>query len=85
MRDKMDRPYGLGFNGHARKCDCARCAASRAKEVKRYLTAPTVKIPEARDATVLVRAHFRRMPDHMKRYPRSKRALRRLLAQWGER
>ena len=82
---KLKRPYGLGFNGHARKCDCASCAKARVDAVKAYVKAPKVALPKTQDSTVLVRAHFRRQPRHLKRMPATRDALRSWLAEWSGR
>lgn len=77
-KKKAERPYGVGFNGHARKCDCTACAKARVEAVLDYVHNPTVKLGKP-GATVLVKAYFRRHPNHMHRQPQSLALLRRRL------
>lgn len=68
--------YGLGYNGHARCCKCDSCAEAKLREVKAYVKAPTVRPPASSSATVLVRAHFRRQPKHLSKWPKARELFR---------
>lgn len=52
-------PYSIGYNGHAKACDCDACAKKRARDLVARARERSVKAP-APDATIFVRAHFRR-------------------------
>lgn len=55
----MKRPYGLGLNGHARKCTCTDCCAARAKDIKaRWREHGAVDRPTS-DKTIFVRSYWR--------------------------
>lgn len=77
---KRGKGFGLGFNGHARKCDCTSCASSRAKEFQRSLTqAHRPKAPTSLQHSVFVRSYFRRQPNHWKSMPNTRALVRGLL------
>jgi hypothetical protein len=74
--------YSLGYNGHAKSCDCRTCGAYRqaafAKQLKSIAqvarAAPdAVKLPTTVDQTVFVRAHYKRQPNHLRKYPQTRR------------
>lgn len=72
-------PYSAGFNGHAFKCTCTRCLKSKASAFDELDS--TMKIePKSLAATVLVRAHYRYHPGHMKGDPKARALQRRLLS-----
>lgn len=81
----MNRPYSLGHNGHAKKCDCTKCAKSKARAFKFKLEVVTTlderfaRAPISSDQTVFVRAHFKRSPNHLRRFPRARMLIRRTL------
>lgn len=75
-RGKRRARYGLGYNGHAKCCKCDACAKSKLDEVRAYVKAPTVRPPPSADATVLVRAYFRRQPRHLKKWPVARKLFR---------
>lgn len=88
MANSKARPYSVGFNGHAKSCDCKTCGESRrqvfAAQLKTVLqasrAAPTVvKLPTSADQTVFVRAHYKRSPNHLRKYPLAKRLFRAVL------
>lgn len=75
--------YAIGFNGHARICDCLRCAQDRAKD---YLQAHMNSNQFASvdpDKPCYVRAHFRKSPRMWKSMPQSKEVLVRMLRGLG--
>lgn len=74
------KPYTLGFNGHARSCDCAACAKSRAERVAElWEKNGAYARPKSDDATVFVNSYFRTQKNHFKRMPNSRNALRALV------
>ena len=76
----MDKPYAHGFNGHARCCDCEKCAASRAEAVaSRWEENGKFATPKTLDSTVFVNSHFRRAPNHLKNFPATRKLMRNLL------
>ena len=76
----MDKPYAHGFNGHARCCDCGKCAASRAEAVaSRWEENGKFAMPKTLDSTVFVNSHFRRAPNHLKNFPATRKLMRNLL------
>jgi len=75
----MERPYAMGHHGHARCCDCIRCAETRAMmklaEWQKY-----GGVAEADpEKTVFVRAYWRKQPGHLRNYPQTLKRLQRLL------
>jgi len=78
--DAEKKPYALGFNGHARSCDCDKCAASRAEVVsERWEENGKFATPKTLDSTVFVNSHFRRSPNHLKNFPETRKMMRNLL------
>ena len=78
--DAEKKPYALGFNGHARSCDCDKCAASRAEVVsERWEENGKFATPKTLDSTVFVNSHFRRSPNHLKNFPETRKLMRNLL------
>lgn len=78
--DAERKPYAVGHNGHARCCDCDKCAVVRAERISQlWEENGKAAIPKTLDSTVFVRSHFRRQPDHLKRFPTTRRMMRRLL------
>lgn len=71
-------PYTLGLFGHARCCDCARCARARVKILAQRWKHPASPTPASPDATIYVRAHFRR-GKYLTRTPRTLRLLKRTM------
>lgn len=77
-------PYSLGYNGHARSCDCPACAASRAEDIAARARGYGIKGKELSLGTVpvksyTVRAHMRKQRGHLSHLPRTKRELLKLL------
>jgi hypothetical protein len=71
--------FKLGFNGHAWSCVCEKCTRSKLDAFDDL--DPRLRIePKDVAATVLVRAHYRYHPRHMKGAPKSRKLLRRLLS-----
>jgi len=76
----MNKPFSLGLNGHAKSCDCDLCATSRAQKVSElWEQNGSFAEPRTNDSTVFVRSFFRRQPNHLKRYPNTKRIMRALI------
>lgn len=76
----MKKPYGANAQGHANKCDCSICARAKAHHFRSALTkAMYPRPPESAEQTVFVRSFFRRQPGHLKRYPRTRRLIQRIL------
>lgn len=76
----MNKPYSLGFNGHAKSCDCNKCAISRAERVSElWEENGSYAAPKTADATVFVRSFFRRQPNHYKKLPNTRRVMRALI------
>lgn len=80
------KPYGTGYNGHANKCDCSKCGKVRRAAFSRKLTQISklaewgvARTPTSSDQTVFVRAHFKRAPNHLRRFPRTLQLIRRTL------
>ena len=71
------KPYALGFNGHAKKCDCPKCCVSRMREFKKYVrsTMRTMPVMTERTKTVFVRPHWRNQPNHLNKQPLFKRLI----------
>lgn len=75
-----ERPYAAGFHGHAKCCDCERCAASRVAAVEKlWRQNGRYAAPRSSDATIFVRSHFRRGKKHLSRFPNTKRFMRELV------
>lgn len=72
------RPYSLGYDGHAKACRCDACIKAWVAERRAAVKLPP-RLPSGRDATVFVRGHFRRQPNHLRREPELRRAWRRAL------
>lgn len=75
---KAARPYALGYNGHAKACRCGPCVQAWVAVRKAAVKLPPRR-PASGDATVFVRGHFRRQPNHLRREPELRRAWRRAL------
>lgn len=82
----MNRPYGLGLGGHANKCDCTKCAkykarafGSRIDSIRKLRLDGLARLPTSSDQTVFVRAHFKRSPHHLSRFPRTLRLFHKTL------
>lgn len=76
------KPYSLGFNGHAKSCDCNACAKSRAKfTAEAWEKNGAYAEPKTPDATVFVNSYFRRQSNHLKKLPNSRKAVRDLVAE----
>lgn len=77
------KKYAVGFNGHAKCCDCDRCAKDRAEEIVQTAKARKIRITDPR-ATVMVksytvRAHARRNKNHLGAYPATLKLLKKML------
>lgn len=71
---------GKGFFGHARRCDCRRCAQQRRMEfIERATEAALPALPRL-GQTVYVRPHFRKQPGHLKKLPHTLAALNAAIA-----
>ncbi len=70
------KPWAAGFNGHARSCECSKCIQSRVLAFKEYYkqNSKPVLMPDE-TKTVFVRPHWRRQKNHLKHYPKFKKAL----------
>ena len=80
MDAEKKRPYGAGFNGHARSCDCEKCATSRAERISTlWEEHGKAAVPKTLDATVFVKSHFRRQSNHLQRFPETRKMMRSLL------
>ena len=80
MATDEKRPYALGFNGHARSCDCEKCATVRAERISQlWEENGQAAVPKTLDATVFVRSHFRRQSNHLQRFPETRKMMRSLL------
>lgn len=70
-------PYGVGYYGHARICDCDRCAKMRLavydEKVRHMLEMP--EFPADNEPVVPVRAHFRKVRGFLSKYPRTRAAI----------
>lgn len=88
MANSKARPYGVGFNGHARVCDCVRCANVRKRVLDRRLSVMqnlgnnVARMPTSADQTVFVRAHFKRSPNHLRKYSRTRMAVSAVLKRY---
>jgi hypothetical protein len=73
---KEVRPFAVGFNGHAKSCECDPCVKARMKAFKAWFAAQS-KLPPMPDRTrtVFVRPHWRKQPNHLSKQPRFRRAL----------
>jgi hypothetical protein len=70
---KDPRPYAASYSGHPVVCDCDKCAETRAERIASFIKRNAdLNRPKSADATVFVRAHFRRQKGHMKKYPRTR-------------
>lgn len=75
-----EKPFAVGYNGHARCCDCARCGASRANAVSElWELNGSYATPKTADSTIFVRSYFRRQPNHLKKFPNTRRIMRALV------
>jgi adenine-specific DNA glycosylase len=75
-----NKPYSLGFNGHAKCCDCADCAKARAERVSKLWEANgSYARPKTVDSTIFVRSYFRRQPNHLKKFPNTRRLMQALV------
>jgi hypothetical protein len=76
----MSTPYALGFNGHAKSCDCHACAKTRARRTSELWEANgSFAEPKTADATIFVRSYFRRQSNHLRKYPNTRRIMRALI------
>lgn len=69
----MARGFGkLGFNGHARSCECGPCIKAKAAAMMEAWEANgKYAVPATPDATVFVNSYFRRQPNHLKTQPKT--------------
>jgi hypothetical protein len=76
----MSTPYALGFNGHAKSCDCRACAKTRARRTSELWEANgSFAEPKTADSTIFVRSYFRRQSNHLRKYPNTRRIMRALI------
>jgi len=68
-------PYGTGFNGHAKSCDCKVCADARVEERVKLWRLHGGAAPVDPDKTVFVRSFWRAQRNHFSKYPNSRNAL----------
>lgn len=81
-RNMSNKPYSLGFNGHAKACDCEKCAKARAERTAElWEKNGAYAQPKSAGATVFVNSYFRTQKNHFKRMPNSRNALRDLVAE----
>lgn len=74
------KPYAAGIDGHARVCDCGKCAAARTERISTlWEEHGKAAVPKNLDATVFVRSHFRRQNNHLTKYPETRKMMRSLL------
>lgn len=70
------RPHGMGYNGHAKCCDCKPCAEARkAATLKLWADNGEFAVPASADHTVFVKSFFRRAPNHLIKRPNARRAM----------
>jgi hypothetical protein len=67
-------------NAHAKACDCADCAKGRVAVFLSRIRSREDMVPKSVDATVPVRAHWRRHPNHLKKSPTTLKLLQAELA-----
>jgi len=80
-RSSSKKPYSLGYNGHAKSCDCPKCARSHAEAVKSlWEQNGSYAVPKSADETVFVRSYFRRQPNHFAKKPDFAKAMRNFVA-----
>ena len=72
-------PYSIGYNGHAKSCDCGPCAQSRARALMRRARRIELRPPADRNQAIFVRPHFRR-GKYLTKTPNTLDAYRKLLA-----
>lgn len=69
------------MSGHAKSCDCLQCAKFRVSEYIARINDTSRAAPESADQTVPVRAHWRRHPNHLTKFPATRGLLKRRLAE----
>jgi hypothetical protein len=80
MKPVTNQPYSLGFNGHAKICDCEACAKARAKRTSELWEANgSYAAPKTADSTIFVRSYFRRQSNHLRKYPNTRRIMQALI------
>jgi hypothetical protein len=73
-------PFSVGYNGHAKCCDCVDCAKARARRTSELWEANgSFARPKSADSTVFVRSYFRKQSGHLNRFPNTKRLMRELV------
>lgn len=73
---KDTRPYGVSYGKHPVTCDCSECAEARAEKIASFIKRNAdLNRPKFSDATVFVRAHFRRQKGHLRRFPATRAAV----------
>lgn len=70
------RSYQVGFNGHAKCCECVKCSNDRIHAFRVWF-AQQSKLPDMPDRTrtVFVRPHWRKQPNHLRKMPVFKKML----------
>jgi hypothetical protein len=77
------RPYGASYKGHPVTCDCERCAEARAERIASFVKRNAdLNKPKSADATVFVRAHFRRQKGHLRHFPHTRELVMARLKQY---
>lgn len=66
---------GAGHFGHTKACECERCVKAKVEAFMDRIEDRSRYVPESRDQTVAVRAHWRRNPHHLKKQSRVRSAL----------
>lgn len=67
--------------GHAKACQCKGCVKTKVARQLAKIHDDTRLIPGSADATVAVRAHWRRQNNHLRKQPLVRDALKEALAQ----
>jgi hypothetical protein len=71
---------GAGYDGHARKCECAPCVKRRVADYLDRINDASRMVPASTSHSVAARAHWRMCPNHLKKQPKFKAALDKQLA-----
>ncbi len=83
VKNEIGAKYAEGFGGHAKCCDCERCARFRAQDILRRAINHKVRVVDERATVVVrsyvVRAHARRNKNHLAAYPATLKLLRSML------
>lgn len=74
-KSKTPAPHGLGFNGHARSCDCDPCARNRVAERETLWREHGAAASPDPKKTVFVRSFWRAQKNHFNKMPLTRRLL----------